>query len=297
MQTIVRACSIWLCLSLLTAASAQDATYLESVTHAIEAYDEGDFESALTYFERAHAQSPNAQTLRGLGIVELELKRFRAAAEHLEQALQIKDHPLDASTRDEVQRAFARALRSVAVLELALEPAAGQLRLNGWPVASPSRHILEPGEHVVEASAAGFDPEKKSLRLAAGERRPLHLTLDRTTREQRVMPRVLTISAAGVALVGLSLLIVSTVDKHKVEDPDTLDWKDSKGPYERAHTLGIAGSVIGGVGVAGVLGGLAWHYFGGAPSERHFAHARRNRALRRTAVLVGPHSVLVRGRF
>jgi hypothetical protein len=60
---------------------------------------------------RAHAIFPNARTLRGLGMVEFELRSYVQSVQLLEQALAASVKPLDGKLRTDTEALLARAQR------------------------------------------------------------------------------------------------------------------------------------------------------------------------------------------
>jgi Flp pilus assembly protein TadD len=66
---------------------ADSPAYREAIEHGLAEYRAGNFAEARALFLRAHAISPNARTLRGLGIVEYELRNYAEAIVRLRQAL------------------------------------------------------------------------------------------------------------------------------------------------------------------------------------------------------------------
>src|SRR5688572_888187 len=60
---------------------SENPDYKRAVEEALKEYGLGHFEEARSLFRRAHGIYPNARTLRGLGMVEFELRHYVRAAQ------------------------------------------------------------------------------------------------------------------------------------------------------------------------------------------------------------------------
>src|SRR5262245_48073860 len=91
-------------LGLATLASAQDAEppgYRAAVDEAVTEHQAWHFTEARGLFVRAHALFPNARTLKGLGMVEFELRNYHESAEYLRASLASAVKPLTSELRAE----------------------------------------------------------------------------------------------------------------------------------------------------------------------------------------------------
>lgn len=174
-----------LCLAFGSVASAKDATttppgYTESINQALAELEAMNYPEALAEFRRAHEIFPNARTLRGLGMVEFELRHYAESKHLLEEALASTAKPLDEKLRKETQALLDRARRYVSDVFVQLTPSTGSLMVDGHPVQlSPGdRILLEVGEHVLEARAPGRATERRSLNIKGGERLDVQMTLE-----------------------------------------------------------------------------------------------------------------------
>src|SRR5688572_7254192 len=62
---------------------SENPDYKRAVEEALKEYGLGHFEEARSLFRRAHGIYPNARTLRGLGMVEFELRHYVRASQLL----------------------------------------------------------------------------------------------------------------------------------------------------------------------------------------------------------------------
>jgi hypothetical protein len=77
-----------------TSERVDPAGYAALIDEALAEHQALNFEEARTLFAKAHAIFPNARTLRGMGMMEFELRDYAAGAEQLEQALASQVRPL-----------------------------------------------------------------------------------------------------------------------------------------------------------------------------------------------------------
>jgi len=158
---------------------ASTAHYESALGHALEAYEARDFSRALAYFERAHALDPSARTLRGIGVVQLELGRPVAAVVALEESLVHPIRPLGEQLEIDVQRLLIRARKELAILSLQTTPLAARVRVDGGaPVLSTTGQLLlSPGAHTLHIEAPGYAAYETELRLELGQRESLRIAL------------------------------------------------------------------------------------------------------------------------
>jgi hypothetical protein len=157
-----------------------DAAYDEAVRQGLAEFEDAHYPEALEEFRRAHALSPNARTLRGLGMVEFELRNYGECARLLEQALSSSVRPLDAGQRAASETLLGRARRYLGELHLETEPSSARVIVDGSSVELGSHGVLllQVGEHSLEVQAPGRAPHKRTLQVRGGERTALHISLD-----------------------------------------------------------------------------------------------------------------------
>jgi len=87
--------------------STPDEASVDPIERALAAYDRGDFVDARRWFEVAHAASPSARTLRGLGITAFALGDFETARIELAASLTHPVRPLSEELRASVEALLA----------------------------------------------------------------------------------------------------------------------------------------------------------------------------------------------
>ncbi|HEX6242186.1 MAG TPA: PEGA domain-containing protein [Polyangiales bacterium] len=155
------------------------AGYAEAVTQALTELEANNYPEAREEFRRAHAIFPNARTLRGLGMVEFELRNYVQSVQLLEEALASPVKPLDGSLRTDTQALLARAQRYVGELRIEIDPEEATVSIDGEPAGLNADGVvrLEVGEHTLSAQAAGRATEKQTIEVVGGERAELRIRL------------------------------------------------------------------------------------------------------------------------
>lgn len=105
--------------------------YEYAIGLGVEEFERGNFEEARTRFAEAHAAQPNARTLRGLGMVEYELKHYLVAVQHLRKSLTAVSRPLDEAQRAQVEELITLANAYLGTLDIELAPEQATLLLDG----------------------------------------------------------------------------------------------------------------------------------------------------------------------
>lgn len=157
------------------------AGYREATAEAESEYDSGHYPEARTLFARAHELYPNARSLRSLGVVSFQLRRYSDCVTFLEQALASTEQPLDGSLRASAQRLLGKAQLFVARIELTVEPAEARLEVDAAPTKSavPKRLLLDIGAHQLEFSAPDYLSQSRSITVDGGEQESWNIELTR----------------------------------------------------------------------------------------------------------------------
>jgi tetratricopeptide (TPR) repeat protein len=180
----------------------------------MQAAEEGRWADALPSFEESYALSGERAALYNVGATLRALGRHVEARDALRRVL-ADERPLDPALRQEVEAMLADEEARVATLEvtggaeipsLRLQLDARALTLPGtWPLELS----LDPGLHVLEASAPGRIEQRWEGRLGSGERRTVALELPLVPRGEEVWESpwfwVITVAilAGGGVLAGV----------------------------------------------------------------------------------------------
>jgi tetratricopeptide (TPR) repeat protein len=284
---------LWLGLTARSADGQATESYRELIKQALAEYNAGNWHEAKFFFSQAHAQYPNARTLRGLGLVEFALRDYLEATKLLEQALASQVQPLTGDVHAKVSELLEQSRQFLAILRVEIEPSTAQITLDGHPFPdAPDGHVrLNPGPHELVVSSAGHETLTRRLDLDAGANIELRFKL----RELRpdpgptlpapvatasapsavapavassdsglrdIAPWILIGAGSAVAITGGVFLGLAAADISAVEDARRpTEWSAVAASYDRAPARSAAGIVLLSVGVIGVAAGLTWKFW------------------------------------
>lgn len=270
-RTLALACALAssLCVARANAQTApteseESAAYIESVEGALEEYRVGHYDEARSLFERAHELEPSARTLRGLGMVEFELRHYVRAVELIERSLASPVKPLTDEQRSALSELLARARRFVARYALRVTPTPTRIELDGVArtLEPDGRLTVDAGEHRLELAADGYAPSSLTLDAKGGTESELTVALRPLAKPELVASaapssehphRKLGIAltaagsvtiAAGVTLYALALGKANSASARDDSEADA------------ARTLAPIGDALLGVGVATAISGV-----------------------------------------
>lgn len=246
--------------------------YREAIDDALAEYATQHYLEAMSLFARAHKLSPNARTLRGLGSVAFELRRYSESVSYLEQALASGQKPLDLKMRAETERLLERARGYIAELTLDVAPANAEVILDRvqMTLVAGQPLQLEIGEHELDVSAAGFAPEHRSYTVIGGEVWSTRISLRPQTSSAApqaapappppllLWHKVLGASAIGAGIASVTTAGILTARRHtqanrfRDVDPNGGDypaalksWGDTR-PKPYAYASAGAGALLAG---------------------------------------------------
>jgi hypothetical protein len=277
---------------------ASTASYEDTIRHAVEEYSLGHWTEARFFFARAHALSPNARTLRGLGLACYESRNYVEAIGYFKQALQSGEQPLTDKMRTDIAQLMQQAQQFVTRVIVTLDPASAELEVDhvARELAADGVVLLDPGEHQLSASAEGYRPDQHTFHAEGGELR-LDLRLKpaaagepalvkgsaqpsapaaATSSASSDLAPYIVMGAGGAALVAGAVLVgIAASDKHAVEHAkDGATWPELEPRYNRGRTFFPVGFALMGVGLAGIAAGLTWKLWPGSQERAPSAQLR-----------------------
>jgi hypothetical protein len=169
--------------------AASPLDYTTAIEDAVVDHDAGRFADARAQFLRAHGLYPNARTLRGLGMVEFELRNYADSVRYLEAALSCAVRPLEPNLRDEARRLLARARAYVGELRVTVEPKTASIEVDGVRQADApfTPLLLAMGEHRLAIHADGYLTHTRTVHVAGPTTHELHVVLERALADARLM--------------------------------------------------------------------------------------------------------------
>ncbi|WP_437765215.1 hypothetical protein WMF27_31150 [Sorangium sp. So ce281] len=185
----------------------------------------------------SNTEKERAEIAGELGLCELELRKYRDAAEHLAWSLEQRNVlPLELQLRFEAGQ--RKAAPHVATLYLSVDPPDAEVLIDGKPISAPARTyrlFLDPGQHMVRARLAGHEEAFASFDAQAGKSTTLSLQVPRAAAPGAPSKETSMRSSA------LPVQASSSVE-----------------PSSTASKLRIAGAVVAGATMAAGGGLLIW---------------------------------------
>lgn len=227
-----------------TGARAQDAESEALIEEGVTLREQGRDADARERFERAYALSSSSRALAQLALAEQALGEWVKAHTHLTAALQAGGSWID-QNRAPLERALERIGEHVAHLEVVGGVDGAEVRVNGepagvLPLAQPLTVLA--GTVVLEVTASGYVPMRRTLEMRGGGRARERITL---------------VPASGAAALSGSA------------DPEA---SMTRGATSSGPDDGLIGTAIGAYAVAGA-GAVVMAIFGGLTASSHSALA------------------------
>jgi hypothetical protein len=157
-----------------------DAEYRTAVDDAVREFAAGRFEEARALFKRAHTLSPNARTLRGLGMTAFELRMYVQAIGDLKAALADSRKPLEGDMRMRAEALLDKAQKFVGSVRVELDPATAALLVDGKPPEPDAGGalLLDAGLHVLSATADGHKSTNVRISVEGDVEQTVRMTLE-----------------------------------------------------------------------------------------------------------------------
>lgn len=253
------------------------ASYQRLVEDGLAAYAAKQFTAARALFAKAHAMFASARTFRALGLNDFALDHYTLAFAELEAALAHPTSPLTTEQRSEVDQLLAWMRANLATVRLELTFADAHAEIDGQP-ATPGQLLFEPGEHHIEVSAPGYEPQRAQFGLELARPGPaLNISLVKSelpapasASAQIVSTRATSVPessdtwlwlggggvlalASGATLFGLGLHENASVE---APGPPTQSRQEIEQQQSRGVWLTGFGIGLGALGVAGIAGSL-----------------------------------------
>ena len=160
------------------AQSPETSAYKQTIQDALQEYEANRFVEARALFLRAHELQPSARTLRGLGLVEFQLRHYAEALHLLQSALDDPRYPLNPEQHTQTSELLRQASAFVGSYHLTLDPNASVL-VDGEPVREDQENlVLDVGEHRLQVQYPGQPTQERRIDVKGGERKELRFRME-----------------------------------------------------------------------------------------------------------------------
>lgn len=148
----------------------------------VELRKNGDDQSALPLFVKAHALHPTPKSAVQLGLVEQALGRWTDAEEHLAEGLRSSRDPWIAKNRRAIDESLLTVKGQIGSIEVAGEPDGAEVVINGrsagkLPLSRPVR--VNAGTVDVELHAAGYPRGFRTVSVKGGQHQAVVIRLEK----------------------------------------------------------------------------------------------------------------------
>ncbi len=171
---------------------SEDPVYRQAIDDAVREFTAGHWEEARALFKNAHERSPNARTLRGMGMAAYELRMYVQAMRELDASLKDPRKPLDPELRKQVQTLMNKAREFVGRVHLVLQPKEAKPLIDGegFEREPDGSVLLDVGTHVVSATASGYKPVSIRFNVEGGSEQSLRVALEPLLALQPAVPAI-----------------------------------------------------------------------------------------------------------
>lgn len=129
------------------------------------------WDDALAIYQKLWAEERTYDVALSLGQVELNLKKYRDAAEHLEFGIRNMPPREEAAVSERARRMLDLARKEVGSLVIRVDRTNADVRIDGNAVGKsplPPEVFVEPGSHSIEAEHEGSTPIRQMVTAIAG---------------------------------------------------------------------------------------------------------------------------------
>jgi hypothetical protein len=152
----------------------------------VDAFRAGNYEEARRAFAECYQLMPKSDVLRNLSISEIQSGHYVSAARHLKQLL-ASPGDLPSNVREEANHRLAQAEAQIGQLKIGVDIAGAEISIDGKVIGrSPleGSWYIEPGQHEIIVSKAGYPAESRQVFALAGVAIPIEVSLETLRREQ-----------------------------------------------------------------------------------------------------------------
>ncbi|MDB4994319.1 MAG: TonB-dependent receptor [Myxococcaceae bacterium] len=157
------------------AARAQSRTLFTSGATALDDGRPGD---ALAYFQRAYGLYPHYATLYNIGLCQRALGRTVESVTAFMKFLDVGADAVSPEQRATATRLIKEGQAKIVLATIKVTPSSAKIQVDGKPLEG-REVLLDPGSHVVDATAGGRQPVHHAFTAEPGSRPVINLTMPR----------------------------------------------------------------------------------------------------------------------
>jgi tetratricopeptide (TPR) repeat protein len=135
------------------------------------------FGEAAVHFQRAYELQAHPLVLYNLGMAQAAAHQPSSAIKTLKEYLASNDARQNNARAREARSRVAELEATVVQLEVELDPAQAELRIDGRLQPSSGTVTLDPGSHLLRVTAENYAPQEQELLVGEGEQRSLSVRL------------------------------------------------------------------------------------------------------------------------
>jgi hypothetical protein len=153
-------------------AARSDRRAAELLRAGNKAFKEGDFAGAEAAYRAALAFKKGYDIAGNLGMALLALGKQREAAQHLALSLRMFPVTGEPAARAEMQKALDRCRQEVGAVRLTVDVKGALVLVDGVAVGEEPLEddvFVDPGDHVIEATRAGYFGARRTVSAAKGD--------------------------------------------------------------------------------------------------------------------------------
>lgn len=156
---------------------AQADRYFKS---GVQLFKEGKFAEALAEFTRAYEIAPHPLVLYNIAGCHRELSHYGEAVSFYERFLAEGKGQVPAARLTAAQAELDGILARIARVTVTVNPDGATITVDGNPIGTLVKMplILSPGEHRIEATAAGRKTVERTIKVASSDELTVELSLD-----------------------------------------------------------------------------------------------------------------------
>lgn len=199
------------------------------------------WDEALAVYRKLWEEEHTYDVALSLGQVELNLKAYRDAAEHLDFGVRNIPPREEAGVATRAHHMLDLARKEVGAVEIRVDRTNAEVSVDGKPIGTsplPGDVFLDPGPHTIGATNAGSTPIEQAIQASAGKRSTLNLAFGERS------------GSTAVPVAAASSEAATTAPAPAAQPPASSPGEDTQGAGDNSSLR--TGVLIGGLAVTAI---------------------------------------------